>query len=88
MTAGRPRAQQPATAIELVQALASDNPSGELLLLCNKWGVPMQCKMDERLESVYNEYYTARLLARHVLEYSRTQPEILPDCAGDAPDER
>ena len=89
MTAGRPRHQQPATAydvhraITLVQVLAlepSHTRNEGLLALCDGWRIKPAIIEDEPL--VLDVPATIHALARHALEYSRTQPEILPDCAG------
>lgn len=100
MTAGRPRDQQPAMAWDyrrvkaLVDVLALDERAARkgLKQLCKDWGIPMTKAWSiPYIPSNPNDEYiteaTIRALARHALEYSRTQPAILPDCAGDLVDE-
>ena len=84
MTAGRPRAQQPALAwdyhraITLVQVLAIESkPLREagILKLCQDWKVSIMCGFNRSMINTLDYDATIGNLARHALEYSRTQPE-------------
>ena len=89
MTAGRnpnPPTQTPSL-VSLVEALAQENQRDYILSLCYKWGIPSEFDPHANFEPIFNLQRTIRALARRALEYSRTQPEILPDCAGDLVDE-